>query len=330
MELEQQFLHITRLIAETKHRAFQAVNHELVTLYWNIGEYVHTQVSTNTWGKSVVQELADFIAKTEPNVRGFSAQNLWRMKQFYETYKDEPKLATLWREIPWSHQKLIMPCKTAQERAFYLQLTFKERLSFRELERQINASYYERVMLGNAQLNDVHKALPQDITNVFKDTYVLELLQLPDTHHEKDLQKAIAQNITTFLLEFGRDFAFMGEEYPLQVGNQDFAVDLVFYHRKLRCLVAIELKTERFKPEHLGQLNFYLEALDRDIKTEYENPSIGILLCKGKDDTVVEYALSRTLSPTLVADYETQLPNKAILKQKWEEILNAFTMNDHD
>jgi hypothetical protein len=117
-------------------------------------------------GKAVVKELADFIAKTEPNVRGFSAQNLWRMKQFYETYKDEPKLATLWREIPWSHQKLIMPCKTAQERAFYLQLTLKERLSFRELERQINASYYERVMLGNAQLNDVHKALPQDMVNV--------------------------------------------------------------------------------------------------------------------------------------------------------------------
>jgi predicted nuclease of restriction endonuclease-like (RecB) superfamily len=330
MELEQQFVHITRLIADAKHRAYQAVNHELVTLYWNIGEYLHQQVSTKAWGKAVVKELADFIAKTEPNVRGFSAQNLWRMKQFYETYKDEPKLAPLVRELDWTHHRLIMPCKNAQEREFYLRLCVNERLSKRELERQINASYYERVMLGNAQLNDVHKALPQDMANVFKDTYVLELLHLPDIHHEKDLQKAIAQNITTFLLEFGRDFAFMGEEYPLQVGNQDFAVDLVFYHRKLRCLVAIELKTERFKPEHLGQLNFYLEALDRDIKTEYENPSIGILLCKGKDDTVVEYALSRTLSPTLVADYETQLPNKALLKQKWEEILNAFTMDDHD
>jgi predicted nuclease of restriction endonuclease-like (RecB) superfamily len=168
-------------------------------------------------GKSVVKQLAEFIALTGPNVKGFSAQNFWRMKQFYETYKDEPKLAALWREIPWSHQKLIMPCKTAQEREFYLRLTLKERLSCRELERQINTSYYERVMLGNAQLNEVHKALPQDIAHVFKDSYVLELLNLPDSHHEKDLQKAIAQNITTFLLEFGRDFAFMGEEYPLQV-----------------------------------------------------------------------------------------------------------------
>lgn len=327
MELQTHFSHITHLIAEAKQRAYQAVNHELVTLYWNIGEYLHQQVSTKAWGKAVVQELATFIAHTEPNVKGFSAQNLWRMKQFYETYKDEPKLATLWREIPWSHHKLIMPCKTAQEREFYLHLTRKERLSFRELERQINASHYERVMMGNAKLGTLQQMLPQDITNVFKDSYVLELLQLPDTHLEKDLQKAIAQNITKFLLEFGRDFAFMGEEYPLQVGNQDFAIDLVFYHRKLRCLVAIELKIEAFKPEHLGQLNFYLEALDRDIKTESENPSIGILLCKGKDDTVVEYALSRSLSPTLVADYQTQLPNKAVLQQKWREILSVFQLD---
>lgn len=328
MEIQQQFSHITRLISEAKERAYQAVNRELVMLYWNIGEYLHQQVSTQAWGKAVVKDLAAFIAQTEPNVKGFSAQNLWRMKQFYETYKDEPKLAPLGREISWTHHKLIMPCKTLQEREFYLRLTLKERLSKRELERQINSSYYERVMLGNVKFAPIKSVLPQDITNVFKDTYVLELLNLPDKHHEQDLQKAIAQNIAKFLLEFGRDFAFMGEEYPLQVGNQDFAVDLVFYHRKLRCLVAIELKIERFKPEHLGQLNFYLEALDRDIKTETENPSIGILLCKGKDDTVVEYALSRTLSPALVADYQTKLPNKALLQQKWEEILNAFNVGN--
>ncbi len=331
MDIQQQFSHITRLIAEAKERAYQAVNRELVALYWNIGEYLHQQVSTQAWGKAVVKDLAAFIAQSEPNVKGFSAQNLWRMKQFYETYKDDPKLSALLRELGWTHHTIIfMACKNTQERDFYLRLTIKERLSTRELERQINSSYYERVMLGNAKLSEVHKALPQDITDVFKDTYVLELLHLPDTHHEKDLKKAIAQNITKFLLEFGRDFAFMGEEYPLQVGNQDFAIDLVFYHRKLCCLVAIELKIERFQPEHLGKLNFYLEALDRDIKTDAENPSIGILLCKGKDDTVVEYALSRTLSPTLVADYKTKLPNKALLKQKWEEILDALNVDHED
>ena len=330
MERHTQFSHITTLIAEAKRRAYQAVNHELVLLYWSIGEYLYQQVTAKTWGKSVIKELAAFIAQTEPNVKGFSAQNLWRMKQFYETYQGAPKLATLWRELSWSHHKLIMPCKTPQEREFYLRLSLKERWSFRELERQLDASFYERTMLGNAQLAHIASTLPQDITNVFKDSYVVELLNLPESHSEKDLKKAIAQNITKFLLEFGRDFAFMGEEYPLQVGNQDFAIDLLFYHRVLRCLVAIELKIERFKPKHLGQLNFYLEALDRDIKTDTENPSIGILLCNGKDDTVVEYALSRSLSPTLVADYQTQLPNKDILQRKWIEILEHLNVKEAD
>ena len=329
MALQKQFSYISQLIVEAKQKAYQAVNQELVLLYWNIGHYLFEQIEANEWGKSVIKELAAFIAATEPNIKGFSAQNLWRMKQFYETYKDEPKLSAVLREIPWTHHTLIFSaCKSRQEKAFYIQLSIKERLSSRELERQINSSTYERVMLGNANTAALVKVLPQDITDVFKDTYVLELLHLPDTHAEKDLKHQISKNISKFLLEFGRDFAFMGEEYPLQVGNQDFAIDLLFYHRKLNCLVAIELKIERFKPQHLGQLNFYLEALDRDIKTETENPSIGILLCKSKDDTVVEYALSRTLSPTLVADYETKLPNKILLQHKWEEILNSLHVDN--
>lgn len=165
------------------------------------------------------------------------------------------------------------------------------------------------------------RVLSQDITSSFKESYVVELLNLPEQHTEKDLKNGIAKNISKFLLEFGRDFAFMGDEYPIQVGNQDFAIDLLFYNRALNCMVAIELKIEKFKPEHIGQLNFYLEALDRDVKKPHENPSIGILLCKGKDDTVVEYAMSRNLSPTLVADYQTKLPDKKLLQAKWEEIL---------
>ena len=321
MELQKQFTEITSLIASAKSRAYQAVNKELVTLYWHVGEYVSKQVTLKAWGKSVVKELADFIQVSEPNIIGFSAQNIWRMKQFYETYSNYEKLATLSRELSWSHNRLILPLANEQEQEFYLRMSIKENWSVRELERQINSSYYERVMLADAKLSPLSRELPQDVSNTFKDTYVFELLHLPEEHQEKDLQKAIARNITKFLLEFGRDFAFMGEEYPLQVGNQDFAIDLMFYNRSLNCMVAIELKNERFKPEHLGQLNFYLEALDKDIKKEHENPSIGILLCKGKDDTVVEYALNRSLSPTLVADYKTKLPNKALLQQKWEEVL---------
>jgi len=321
MELQKQFTEITSLIASAKSRAYQAVNKELVTLYWHVGEYVSKQVISKAWGKSVVQELADYIQKYEPNIKGFSAQNIWRMKQFYETYAENTKLSPLVRELTWTNNLIILTCESEQEKEFYLRMSIKEKWSKSELQRQINSSYYERVMLADAKLSTLSRELPQDVSNTFKDTYVFELLHLPEEHQEKDLQKAIARNITNFLLEFGRDFAFMGEEYPLQVGNQDFAIDLMFYNRSLNCMVAIELKNERFKPEHLGQLNFYLEALDKDIKKEHENPSIGILLCKGKDDTVVEYALNRSLSPTLVADYKTKLPNKALLQQKWEEVL---------
>ena len=321
MELHKQFTEITSLITSAKSRAYQAVNKELVTLYWHVGEYVSKQVISKTWGKSVVQELADYIQKYEPNIKGFSAQNIWRMKQFYETYAENTKLSPLVRELTWTNNLIILTCESEQEKEFYLRMSSKEKWSKSELQRQINSSYYERVMLADAKLSPLSRELPQDLSNTFKDTYVFELLHLPEEHQEKDLQKAIARNITKFLLEFGRDFAFMGEEYPLQVGNQDFAIDLMFYNRSLNCMVAIELKNERFKPEHLGQLNFYLEALDKDIKKEHENPSIGILLCKGKDDTVVEYALNRSLSPTLVADYKTKLPNKALLQQKWEEVL---------
>lgn len=330
-DLTNSFSHITQLIADARQRAFQAVNSELVSLYWNIGAYLHEQVTANAWGKSVVKQLADHILQTEPNLKGFSVQNLWRMKQFYETYRDTPKLSPLVREVSWTHNTIIFSqTHTAEEREFYLRLSVKERLSKRELERQIASSYYERVRLADAKLAPLSHVLPQDLTAHFKDTYVLEMLQLPEQHREKDLKHRISQNISKFLLEFGRDFAFMGEEYPIQVGSQDFAVDLLFYNRSLNCLVAIELKIERFKPEHLGQLNFYLEALDRDVRKPHEAPSIGILLCKGKDDTVVEYALSRSLSPTLIADYQTRLPDKRLLQAKWQEILDTLNAPESD
>ena len=228
MELQKQFTEITSLIASTKSRAYQAVNKELVTLYWHVGEYVSKQVISKAWGKSVVQELADYIQKYEPNIKGFSAQNIWRMKQFYETYAENTKLSPLVRELTWTNNLIILTCESEQEKEFYLRMSIKEKWSKSELQRQINSSYYERVMLADAKLSTLSRELPQDVSNTFKDTYVFELLHLPEEHQEKDLQKAIARNITNFLLEFGRDFAFMGEEYPLQVGNQDFAIDLMF------------------------------------------------------------------------------------------------------
>lgn len=175
-------------------------------------------------------------------------------------------------------------------------------------------------MIGNAKLSPVVREIGFDITSTFKDSYVFEFLNLPEPQSESDLQKGLIKQMKNFILELGRDFIFIDEEYRVQVGNSDFFIDLMFYHRGLQCLVAFELKAEKFKPEHLGQINFYLEALDRDVKKQNENPSIGILLCKGKDSEVVEYALSRSLSPALVSDYQTQLPNKKLLQQKLHEL----------
>jgi predicted nuclease of restriction endonuclease-like (RecB) superfamily len=243
------------------------------------------------------------------------------MKQFYETYKDFTNLSTLLREISWSNNLTIFSrCKTSEEREFYLNITRKERLSQRELNRQISASLYERTIIGNSNLSSALRETPNSISNMFKDSYIFEFLDLPEFHHESELQSGLVKQMKDFILELGKDFLFIEEEYKLLVGNSDFYIDLLFYHRGLQCLVAFELKSEKFKPEHLGQLNFYLEALDRNVKKANENPSIGILLCKDKDNEVVEYALSRSLSPTMISEYKTHLPDKRILQRKLQEL----------
>jgi RecB family endonuclease NucS len=180
-------------------------------------------------------------------------------------------------------------------------------------------------MIGNSKLSPAVRENNNDLSNTFKDSYVFEFLNLPDPHNESDLQRGLVKQMKNFILELGKDFLFIGEEYKLQVGNSDFYIDLLFYHRGLQCLVAFELKADKFKPDHLGQLNFYLEALDRDVKKPNENPSIGILLCKDKDSEVVEYALSRSLSPTMVSEYKTQLPDKKLLQQKLHELFDNET-----
>jgi len=324
--MDNRFTDIIQLIKQSRTNAIKAVNAELINLYWNIGEYISKKIEQSEWGDSVVTELANFIQIQEPEIKGFSDKNIWRMKQFYETYRDFPKLSTVLREISWSHNLAIFSrCKTVEEREFYLRLAKQESYSFRELERQISASLFERTMIGNSKLSSAVRENNNDLSNTFKDSYVFEFLNLPDPHSESDLQRGLVKQMKNFILELGKDFLFIGEEYKLQVGNSDFFIDLLFYHRGLQCLVAFELKADKFKPEHLGQLNFYLEALDRDVKKPNENPSIGVLLCKDKDSEVVEYALSRSLSPTMVSEYKTQLPDKKLLQQKLHELFDNET-----
>lgn len=245
------------------------------------------------------------------------------MKQFYETYEHFPKLSPVVREISWTHNLLIFSrCKSIEENEFYLKLVKQENYSKRELDRQISASLFERTMLGNSKLSPVVRETNHEITNSFKDSYVFEFLNLPEPYSESELQSGLVKQMKNFVLELGKDFLFVSEEYKIQVGNCDFYIDMLFYHRGLQCLVAFELKADKFKPDHLGQLNFYLEALDRDVKKPNENPSIGVLLCKDKDSEVVEYALSRSLSPTMVSEYKTQLPDKKLLQQKLHELFD--------
>ena len=319
--LQKQFADIVQLIKQARTNALRFVNTELINLYWNVGAYISKRVQSAEWGQSVVNELAEYLQRNEPDLKGFSDKNLWRMKQFYDTYKGFPKLSALLREISWTNNLTILSrTKSIEEKEFYLSLCIKEKYSTRELERQISSGVFERTMIANSKLSLLVREIYPDNINTFKDSYVFDFLNLPELYTESDLQKGLIREMKKFITELGKDFLFVGEEYKVQVGNSDFYIDLLFYHRGLQCLVAFELKADKFKPEHLGKINFYLEVLDRDVKKENENPSIGILLCKDKDNEVVEYALSRSLSPTMVTEYKTQLPGKKLLQQKLREL----------
>jgi len=314
------FREVVGLIQSARARAMQAVNTELIDLYWQVGEYISRKLKTAAWGEGVVDQLARFIARQHPEIKGFTRASLFRMRQFYDTYRRETKVAALLRQLPWTHNLLILSkSKRAEEREFYLRLAVREKWGSRELERQLNGALFERVILAPPKVSPLVRQIHAAAETVFKDTYLLDFLDLPEGHSESDLQRGLVANLKKFLNELGRDFAFVGEQYLLQVGGKDFRLDLLFYHRVLQCLVAFDLKIEEFQPEHLGKLEFYLEALDRDVRKPHERPSIGVLLCATKDSEVVEYALSRSASPALIAEYQTRLPDKKLLQRKLHE-----------
>lgn len=314
------FAEVAKLIAAARQRAVQSVNTTLIELYWQVGEYISRKIEAAEWGDGVVTQLADYLALTQPGLSGFTRRNLFRMRQFYETYQADKKVSALLTQLPWTHNLIILSqSKRPEEREFYLHMAIQERWSSRELERQFKAALFERTVLNPTKVSAVLRQMQPEALNVFKDSYLVEFLDIPESHAEADLHRGLLLKLKEFLIELGRDFCFAGSEYPLQVGGRDFALDLLFFHRGLNCLVAIELKVGRFEPEYLGKLGFYLEALDRDVKKPHENSAIGVLLCASKDDEVVEYALSRSLSPALIAEYQTQLPDKKLLQAKLHE-----------
>lgn len=325
------FIELINLIDTHRQNAYRKINEELVTMYFEIGSYLSNKVKNEKWGSKTIEILAKYIQNTFPTLKGFTRSGLYRMIQFYETYKDHEIVAPLVRQISWTNNIIIFSHpSTIEEKEFYIRLCIKNNYSKRELERQIDSHYFERYMLssGNAKESFLPVEEEDDYPNTrILDQYSLEFLDLPNNYSEKDLQSAIVDNLKDFILEIGRDFSFIGKEFRVTVGDTDYYIDLVFYNRTYRCLVAFELKISEFKPGYISKMDLYLEALDRYYKKENENPSIGIILCTSKKDAEVEFATSRTTSPTLVSTYQTEIINKKALENKLLEYRRLYNLD---
>ncbi len=361
-DVQQHFQNIQQIIREGKAGALQAVNTFALKVNWQVGYYLSRRLPESTYGDKVVTNLAEWLQVQEPGLKGYDRRSLYRMRVFFDTWQSidwstlpdffqekgisereisifsvkeivvtaspqSPEIPAALLRLTWSHHiDLLSGCTNHEERLFYLFLTIKERYDVRELRRQIKSGLFERQMLAKHALLLPEHPKKGLLSDVFRDRYVFEFLDMKEPYSEFDLKKALITRMKEFLLELGRDFLFIGEEMRLQAGTNDYFVDLVFFHRELQCMVAFDLKIEAFKPEHLGKMNFYLELLDRDLRKSHENPSIGVVLCKTKNDEVVEIAMSRQLSPALVAAYETKFVDKNLLRhllrewtQDWEQ-----------
>ncbi|MBN3880992.1 PDDEXK nuclease domain-containing protein [Nostoc sp. JL23] len=299
-------MEIKQRIRSAQYEALKAVNREMINLYWDIGQIIVTQQQGATWGKSVVEQLAKDLQAEFPGISGFSAANLWRMRLFYESYVNNEKLAPLVREIGWSHNLVIVEkCKDDLEREFYIRMTRKFGWTKNVLIHQIENQTYEKTLLNQTNFD---KTVSAEIRNqlklAVKDEYTFDFLELADEHSERQLEQAILVRVEPFLQEMGGRFTFVGSQYRLEVGDKEFFIDLLLYHRQLKCLVAIELKTGEFLPEYVGKMQFYLAALDDLSRFPDENLSIGIILCKSKDKTIVEYALRESNKPIGIATYK--------------------------
>ena len=297
---------IKERIRSAQYQALRMVNKEIIVLYWDIGSMIVERQKNEGWGKSVVEKLAGDLQKDFPGVQGFSSSNLWRMKLFYETYRANKKLAPMVREIGWTHNILILErCNDDLEREFYIRSTKKNGWTKNVLIHHIENQSYEKTLLGQTNFD---KTVPEHIRSqaklAVKDEYTFDFLELGEEHSERELERALIGKIEHFLREMGGAFAFLGSQYRLEVSNKEYFIDLLLYHRRLKCLVAVELKITEFQPEHAGKMQFYLAALDDLVRLPDENPSIGIVLCKTKDRIIVEYALRYADKPIGVAEYQ--------------------------
>ena len=294
------------IIERSREKAFRAVNRELITMYWDIGKYISGKMENGGWGKSVVADFARYVQEARPDIKGFSASNIWRMRQFYETYRQNEKLAPLVREISWSHNLIILErCSDPLEREFYLRMTRKFGWSKNVLIHQIENQSYEKTLLGQTNFDrTLTPELRAQAKLAVKDEDTFDFLELGAEHSERELERALIARIEDFLRAMGGLFAFVGSQFRLEVEDKEYVIDLLLYHRRLKCLVAVELKIGEFQPEFVGKMQFYLTALDCHVREPDENPSIGIILCKEKNRTIVEYALQDGRKPIGVATYQ--------------------------
>lgn len=329
------FKEIKEQIYKSQYEALKAVNKELIALYTFIGSSIVERQEKYGWGKSVVENLSEDLQKEFPGTKGYSSRNLWRMRNFYLEYKDNTKLPPLVAEIGWSHNMVILEkCKDDLEREFYIRMTKKYGWTKDVLIHQIEGNAYQRFLSNQTNFDKtLARKYKHQAKLAVKDDYNFSFLEIGEDYSERELELSLIKNIRKFLLEMGGDFAFMGNQYRLQVGKEEYFIDLLLYHRRLKSLIAIELKTGKFKPEYAGKMQFYLTGLNEQVKTDDENPSIGIIICKSKDYTTVEYALKNTESPMGVATYQIkdELPKemKGLLPSS-EEIaqrLEAFIDN---
>ena len=352
IKYEQQFEEIRGIISMHREKALRDVNEESLQMSWMVGRIVSERLKSNEWGSKVVTQLSEYLRTKDPTLKGYSRRNIYNMVMFYEEYSSEAFIERLQKlslsdfvqsetaqmnkyaivqsetaQLPailnlttlTNHIEILNRCKTPEQRIFYIFYAYRERLKNKELQRCIVNDTFGSLMGNKKNFSAGLKQMYPQSPSLIKDRAFVDFLSLPEKHNERQLHKGLLEHMKQFVLELGKDFLYVDSEYPLQVGGSTFKIDLLFYHRGLQCLVAIELKAKKFKPEYMGQLEFYLEALDRDVKRSNENPSIGILLCQSADQSVVEYAMSRSLSPTMVAEYHRQLIPKEVVQKSLEE-----------
>lgn len=363
--LKKDFEAVYDIISSHRNKVIQVVNNESLLMMWEIGGFVSNRIESANWGDGVVRQLAEFIHTQDPTARGWSYRTLYKMVQFYETYSSESfKMLISKAEVPslndivpfgtaqnydpafvpfqmaqmpkvllcigWTnHQIILNRCKTDQERLFYILYTGRERLQNKELIRAIKTNVMDSLLGGKSKQSKIMAKTYPASPLLFKEKIYLDMLGLPLNYKESKLRKEIVKHMKDFILELGKDFLFIDEEHRITVGGKTFKIDLLFYHRLLQCMVAIELKTTEFHPKDLGQLEFYLEALDQEEKRSNENPSIGILLCKEADMEVVRFALNRSLSPTMVTQYKEQLQVGGVIQRSLVEFCRFLNNSEN-